>query len=76
MDQATMLLWLTMAGGVVCFLFGLLFLVTPQMVHKLNQGISRSILTLDTTFEKHNRFAGALFLVVGVFLLYMTIQSR
>lgn len=76
MEQGTMLLGLTIAAGVMSSLFGLLFLVTPEVVHRLNQGISRSILTFDTILVKYNRVTGVLFLAVGVFLLYMTISAR
>ena len=74
MDQTTMYLWFMMAGGVICSVFGLMFLGSPQVVHKLNMWISRSVVSFDGTIVKHNRFSGLLFLAVGIFLLYMRIQ--
>lgn len=74
MDQATMFLWIITAAGVMCSIFGVLFLLSPQMVHRLNQGISRRIMSFDTTFVKYSTYSGILFLAIGAFLLYMTIQ--
>ena len=74
MDQATMYLWFMMAGGVMCSLFGVMFLGSPQAVHKLNMWISRSLVNFDGAIVKHNRWSGLLFLAVGIFILYMTIQ--
>ncbi len=76
MDETRMLIWLLMAGGVTCSLFGLMFLGMPQYVHKLNTWIGHSIASIDSTVVKHNWFSGFMFLVVGIFILYMTIQYR
>jgi len=70
MDQVTMALWFAMvAAGALC-LFGVLFLVNPTAVHKMNMAINHSIASFDSTFVKHHYYAGASFLVVGVALLY------
>ncbi|OGQ73666.1 MAG: hypothetical protein A3G40_09235 [Deltaproteobacteria bacterium RIFCSPLOWO2_12_FULL_57_22] len=74
MEQITMFLWLITIAGVICCLFGLLFLASPHAVHKLNQGISRSILSVDTTFVKYNRYTGVSFLAIGTVLLYIVIR--
>ena len=76
MDQTTMYLWFMMAGGVICSLSGLMFLGSPQAIHKLNMWISRSMVSFDGAIMKHNRFSGVMFLAVGIFLLYMTMQAR
>ncbi len=76
MDQTTMYLWFMMAGGVICSLSGLMFLGSPQAIHKLNMWISRSLVNFDGAIMKHNRFSGVMFLAVGIFLLYMTMQAR
>jgi len=41
-------LWLSMVGGAICCLVGGLFVMAPQVVHKLNQKTSSPILKLDT----------------------------
>ncbi len=76
MDQTTMYLWIMMAGGVTCSLSGLMFLGSPQAIHKLNMWIGRSLVSFDGAIVKHNRFSGVMFLAVGIFLLYMTMQVR
>lgn len=74
MDETQMFIWIMMAGGVTCSLFGLMFLGTPQYVHKLNIWIGHSIASIDSTVIKHHWLSGCMFLAVGIFLLYMTIQ--
>ncbi len=76
MDQTTIYLWLLTAGGVICSLSGLMFLGSPQVIHKLNLWIGRSLVSFDGAIVKHNRFSGVMFLAVGIFLLYMTMQAR
>ena len=74
MEQTSLFLWLALAAGGFSYLFGVLFLLNPQVVHKLNQGISCSLLSFDTTLMKHNRVTGAALLIAGCFLLYMGIR--
>ena len=76
MDETRLVIWIMMAGGATCSLFGLMFLGTPQYVHKLNAWIGHSIASIDSTVVKHNRFSGVMFLAVGLFILYMTMQYR
>ena len=76
MDQTTMYLWIMMTGGVTWSLSGLMFLGSPQAIHKLNMWIGRSLVNFDGAIVKHNRFSGVMFLAVGIFLLYMTMQAR
>ena len=76
MDELTIFLWVIGIAGVMCSIFGALLLVNPQVVHKLNQGISRSILSFDKIFFEYNRHAGISLLVIGIALLYMIIRIR
>lgn len=74
MEQTSLFLWLALAGGGLSYLFGVLFLLNPQVVHKLNQGISFSLMSFDTALMKHNRITGAALLIAGCFILYMAIR--
>ena len=62
------ILWLSMLGGAICCFIGGLFVMAPQVVHKLNQKTSSSILSLDLLLNYH-RITGVLLLAVGVYLL-------
>jgi hypothetical protein len=48
--------------------WGVLLVMAPQVVHKLNQKISSPILRLDL-LVKYHRITGFLLLAVGVYLL-------
>ena len=52
-----------------------MFLAIPQVVRKLNMWISQSVASIDGAIVKHNMWSGVMFLLVGIFLLYMTWQS-
>ncbi len=62
------ILWPSMVGGAICCLVGGLFVMAPQMMHKLNQKTSSPILQLDILLKYH-RITGVLLLAVGVYLL-------
>ena len=62
------ILWLSMLGGAICCFIGVLFVMAPQVVHKLNQKTRSSILSLDL-LVKYHRITGVLLLAVGVYLL-------
>lgn len=74
MEEMTLFLWVVGIAGVICCLSGSIFLASPHMIHKINQGISRSIISLDETFMKYNRYAGLSFLVVGIVLIYFILR--
>jgi len=74
MNEITLFLWLVAIAGGVCCLFGVLFVVNPQVIHKANQAISFSILSFDATFMKYNRYTGLSFLAIGIVLLYFIIR--
>jgi len=75
MDETRMFIWIMLAGGVTSSVFGLMFLAIPQVVRKLNAWIGRSVASIDGVVVKHNMFSGFMFLAVGIFLLYMTMQT-
>ncbi len=60
--------WLSMLGGTKCCLIGLLFVTAPQVVHKLSQKTSSSILRLDLLLKYH-RLTGVVLLAVRLYLL-------
>ncbi len=62
------ILWLSMLGGTICCLIGVLFVTAPQVVHKLNQKTNSPILRLDLLLKYH-RLTGVLLLAVGLYLL-------
>ncbi len=62
------ILWLSMVGGAICCLIGVLLVMAPQVVHQLNQKTSSPILRLDL-LVKYHRITGFLLLAVGVYLL-------
>jgi len=55
-------------GRAICCLIGVLLVMAPQVVHKLNQKTSSPILRLDL-LVKYHRITGFLLLAVGVYLL-------
>jgi len=71
MDQFAIFFWVVIIAGFLCSLFGVLLVASPKAVHKLNAGISRSIISFDASILKYSRYAGVSFLVVGIALLYM-----
>ena len=62
------ILLLSMLGGAICCFIGVLFVMAPQVVDKLNQKTSSPILSLDL-LRKYHRITGVLLLAVGVYLL-------
>ncbi len=73
MEQLTLFRILVVSGAIGCTLFGLLYLFTPAFVHKLSEGINRSVLTLDTVLGRQPRLTGGFLLLVGIPLLYMVL---
>ncbi len=57
-----------MVGGAICCAVGGLFVMAPQMVHKLNQKAGSPILSLDLLLKYH-RITGILLLAMGIYLL-------
>ncbi len=74
MDQVMMVFLLIMVGATALCCFGVLFIVNPTAVHKMNMGNSRPIVSLDSTFVKHHYSTGVSFLVIGVALLYIILR--
>jgi uncharacterized protein YjeT (DUF2065 family) len=73
MELFDSVLRLVMAGGALCILFGVVMMLTPQVIHKMNAGINQTIVSLDETFLKYNWISGITFLVLGLILVYVTI---
>jgi len=76
MEQLALFFGVIGTSGILCSLFGILLLTSPQAIHKLNERITRSILSFDSIFLKYNRYAGISFLVTGAALLYMIIRVQ
>lgn len=73
MEELIVFRTLVLSGAIACLLFGLLFLLTPEFVHRLSQGVNRSILTLDTVLVRHHRLTGGFLLLIGIPLLYFVL---
>ncbi len=50
----------------LCVVFGLLCLVTPRTVHRLNAALNRSVTSLNDVLTRHPRLLGAALLAVSV----------
>jgi len=63
------------AGRPICCLIGVLFVMAPQVVHKLNQKTISPILRLDLSLKVH-RITGVLLLAVGAYLCPVPVREQ
>jgi hypothetical protein len=61
-------------AGIACCLLGLGYLMKPSVIWRINEVIRKTILN-DTYMALERKKWGALFLLLGLFLLYAGLKS-
>ncbi|MCF7805796.1 MAG: hypothetical protein K9N46_15345 [Candidatus Marinimicrobia bacterium] len=56
--------------GALCILFGIIFLVAPELLIRLNEK-SRRVVTTDSFAIRNHRVVGIIFLIIAVVFLYL-----
>ena len=67
--ELTTLRALSLVGVILCSVFGLLLLISPNSAHSLSQALNRTIIMADTAFGKRPRISGGILLMVSFLLL-------
>ncbi len=68
--ELTTLRALSLVGVILCSVFGLLLLISPNSAHSLSQALNRTIITADAAFGTRPRMSGGILLTVSFLLLF------
>ncbi|MCM8766327.1 MAG: hypothetical protein NC920_05790 [Candidatus Omnitrophica bacterium] len=61
--------------GIIIFIFGLLFSLTPNLVKRLNE-LGKRLIFSEEGALKHNLKTGILFMVMGAIIFFLNIFLR